>query len=448
MLQLAWPLLFLVSCGYCQDSAPAQENAAGHDERWNVFFQSTAIGQAHPGFDADYSGFNSLPNYAEKRVSWTGTIFADFRLASFADLVIDPELAGGRGFGYVSGIAGFTNGEIPRVAGATPSVYIARAYLRFVAPLSGEKEQVDSGPNQLAGQRAVSRLSIVAGKFAISDFFDNNSYSHDPRAQFMNWSLMSNGAWDYPADVRGYTVGLVEDLTLRSWSFRHGTVLEPTEANGPDLDTRVAKNRGEVAEIEHRHAIRHRPGALRVLGFLNRENGGTFLDSLHIAEATGTIPVFDTSRRQGTKKYGFGLNMEQEVLPDLGVFARYGWSDGKTESWAFTQIDRSVSGGISLGGRFWKRPKDHVGIAAVRNYLSGDQRAFLAAGGIGFIIGDGRLNYAPESVVEAYYSFPVRYGFTLTADYQHVSDPAYNQDRGPVSVYSLRVHWETGLRKQ
>jgi len=428
-------------------AAAAQSSDSGQsdswpDQRWNLYFQSTGIGQTHLGFPALYSGTNSLPDVAERRVSWTGTIFADFRIADKFDFVVNPEIAGGRGFGYVTGIAGFTNGEIPRVAAAAPSAYVARAFIRFTVPLSSETEVVESGANQLGGPRPISRFTTVAGKFALTDFFDNNTYSHDPRTQFMNWAIMYNGAWDYPADVRGYTVGLYQELTIGRWSVRHATALEPTVANGSTLDTRLGKNRGETVEYESRYSPFNKPGAVRVLGYLNREHAGTFLDSLHVAEATGQKPSLDTSRRHGAEKYGFGLNLEQQIARNIGVFGRYGWSDGKTEAWAFTQIDRSVSGGVSLIGGLWKRPSDHAGVAAVRNYLSGDQRAFLAAGGIGFLIGDGALNYRPEAIVEAYYAVPIGKGFTLTGDYQHVQDPAYNHDRGPVSVYSLRVHWE------
>jgi len=418
--------------------AIAQDAATETDGRWSIHFQATSIGQHHGSFDSPYEGVNSLPPHPESRVSLTATIFLAYRVNSWTELVVDPEVAGGKGFGAVTGIAGFTNGEIPRVASATPTLYPARAYLRNTWALDPQTEMVEGGPNQLSGAQPVCRFTLITGKFAITDFFDNNQYSHDPRRQFMNWSLMSNGAWDYPADTRGYTVGTVQELAMRTWSLRAASVMEPTEANGPTFDTRIAKNRGEAVEWEQRYRPLGHNGALRLLGFLNRERAGTFRDAI-LADGTTDLAA---TRRPGTKKYGFGVNLEQEITRDIGAFARYGWSDGKTEAWAFTQIDRSVSGGVAIQGRLWGRRADQIGVAAVRNYLSGDDRSFLAAGGSGFIIGDGRLNYAPESIAETYYVWRATAQWTFTLDYQHVVNPAYNRDRGPVSVATLRVHWE------
>ncbi len=419
----------------------AQDAAAGPaDERWNIHFQATSIGQHHGSFDSPYEGQNSLPGHPENRVSLTSTIFLSYRLNSWTEIVFDPEVAGGKGFGGVTGIAGFTNGEIPRVAQAVPTPYVARAFVRNTWGLGAETEYQEGGANQLGSALPVRRFTLITGKFAINDFFDNNTYAHDPRRQFMNWALMSNGAWDYPADTRGYTAGTVAELTMRTWSLRGAAVLEPTEANGPTLDTRIGKNRGVAVEWERRYQPWRRHGVLRLLGYLNRERAGTFREALALAGAG--VPDLGPTRRPGTEKYGFEVNLEQELARDLGVFGRYGWSDGKTEAWAFTQIDRSLSGGVSIPGRLWKRAGDAVGIAGVRNYLSGDDRRFLAAGGVGFIIGDGRLNYAPETIAEAYYAWRVLRQWTMTLDYQRVANPAYNRDRGPVGVASLRVHWE------
>ncbi|HYK91296.1 MAG TPA: carbohydrate porin [Acidobacteriota bacterium] len=421
-----------------EDQQPG--NPGNHKpERWNVHFQITSIVQHHGSFYSKYEGENSLPAHAENRVSITATVFMTVRLNSNLDVILNPEIAGGKGFGDVTGIAGFTNGEMPRVQTATPKLYLARGYLRGSWALGDGTKFVEDGPNQLAGQQPIRRLTVLVGKFAVTDYFDCNTYSHDPRTQFMNWSLMYNGAWDYPADVRGYTIGVMQELTMRRWSVRTAMVMEPTTANGPTLDTRMTKNRGQLAEGELRFTTKGNPGKLRVLGFLHREDAGTFREALSIG---GNPPDLGPTRRSGTHKYGTALNLEQSLAEGIGLFSRYGWSDGKTETWAFTQIDRSISGGVSINGRFWKRPADHIGVAAVRNYLSGDQRSFLSAGGVGFIIGDGRLTYGPESIVEAYYAWRAVKGWTITGDYQHIQNPAYNRDRGPVDAISIRLHWE------
>ena len=365
--------------------------------RWSLHFQATSIGQHHGSFPSLYEGENSLPPHPESRASITATFFLGLRVNRHIDLVVNPEVAGGKGFGMTTGLGGFTNGEISRTSGADLVLY------------------------------------------AVTDYFDNNTYSHDHRTQFMNWALMYNGAWDYPADTRGYTLGTMEELTMRKWSLRLAHALEPTTPNGPTFDFRVARNRGDVIEWERRHTPKGRFGVLRLLGFANRERAGTFREAM---QADGTTNI-ESTRRDGTLKYGFGVNLEQSVTTEVGVFGRYGWSDGKTESWAFTQVDRSLSGGVSISGSLWKRKSDHIGIAGVRDYLSGDQRSFLAHGGLGFIIGDGRLDhYRPEDIVEAYYSWRAAKEWTITADFQHVRNPAYNADRGPVSVGTIRLHWE------
>jgi high affinity Mn2+ porin len=409
-------------------------------EKWNVHFQATSIGQHHGRFASLYEGENSLPPHPESRVSITATVFLAVRLNHHLEVVINPEVAGGKGFGQVTGIAGFTNGEIARVSGATPRLYPARAFLRSTWGIGPGTETVESDVNQLAGSRPVCRFTLIIGKFAVTDYFDNNTYSHDPRKQFMNWSLMYNGVWDYSADTRGYSIGTLEELSMRHWSLRLASLMEPTTPNGPAFDTRVVKNRGDMIEWERRYRPLGRPGALRILGFANRERSGAFRQAMR---PNGQKPDIEATRRNGTLKYGFGLNLEQSLTPEIGVFARSGWNDGKTESWAFTQIDRSISGGVSINARRWRRPLDHIGIAAVRNHLSGDHRSFLAAGGLGFIIGDGRLDhYRPEGIIEGYYAWRAAKDWTFTFDYQHIRNPAYNADRGPVSVLSLRLHWE------
>jgi high affinity Mn2+ porin len=440
------PVLLLLAAahGWCQDDGqPAADNASAPQpttgRTWSIHFQATSIGQEHGWFPSLYEGLNSLPSHPEHRASLTATVFLSLRLNSHWELVADPELAGGRGFGNVTGIAGFTNGEIPRVASATPTLYPARAYVRYIVALGAKVERVADSANQAAGTEPVSRLSLTTGKFAITDYFDNNTYSHDPRSQFMNWAMMYNGAWDYPADTRGYTIGTVEELKTPTWALRAASVMEPTTANGPTLDTRIGRNRGLAIEYEHDHFLARQNGAFRVLIFDNLEDAGTYREAMRGA---GEAPDLAATRRNGTKKYGFGFNAEQQLSSTFGVFGRYGWNDGKTETWAFTEIDRSLSGGVSIKGKLWRRRADNAGVGAVRNYISGDHRAFLAAGGYGFIIGDGRLNYGPEQIVEAYYSIHVPAGWTVSPDVQWIANPAYNQDRGPVLVGSIRLHWE------
>jgi high affinity Mn2+ porin len=424
-------ILICASAALCRGQEPSTAT-------WNIHFQATSIGQWHGWFPSPYEGVNSLPSHPESRVSLTATVFFAVRLRRHWDFVINPEIAGGKGFGGVTGIAGFTNGEIPRVSGATPTLYLARGFVRYTIPLGSEVEVFQDAPNQAAGSLPVNRLTLTAGKFAITDFFDNNTYSHDPRSQFMNWALMYNGAWDYPADIRGYTIGTIQELHMRHWAVRAAIVLEPTVANGPTFDTRIGRNSGQAIEFERDYKAGGKAGAFRVLGFLNREDAGTYREAMRAA----ATPDLDPTRRNGTKKYGFGLNLEQAISQDAGVFARYGWNDGKTETWAFTEIDRSLSAGATIQGRRWGRPHDAIGIGAVRNFLSGDHRSFLAAGGIGFIIGDGKLNYRPEQIVESYYSFRATKAWTVTGDYQHIVNPAYNCDRGPVEVVTIRLHWE------
>jgi high affinity Mn2+ porin len=416
--------------------AAGQEPA---EDRWTIHFQATSIGQHHGSFRSLYEGENSLPPHPESRVSLTATIFLGFRVNRHIELVVNPEVAGGRGFGMVTGIAGFTNGEIPRVSSATPTLYAARAFVRTVWALGRETVLVEDGANQIAESVPAERFTTITGKFAVTDYFDSNTYSHDPRKQFMNWALMYNGAWDYSADTRGYTMGSMAELTMKNWSLRVADVLEPTVANGPTFDTRVAKNRGDIVEWERRYTPKGRFGAVRILGFGNHEDAGTYRD----APRVNGIPDLGPTRRNGTLKYGFGVNVEQGITSAIGVFGRYGWNDGKTETWAFTEIDRSVSGGISINGKLWKRKRDQVGVAGARNTISGDHRVFLAEGGMGFIIGDGRLDhYRPENIIEAYYAWQVTKQWTITADIQHVGNPAYNADRGPVSAGTIRLHWE------
>ncbi|MDQ1471330.1 MAG: hypothetical protein QOJ99_2810 [Bryobacterales bacterium] len=423
--------------------ATAQDDTAA-PERWNLFYQATSVGQYHGTFRSPYSGKFSLQNYPERDVSLTTTLFLGLRLDKNTALYFDPEIAGGRGFSGVNGLANSSNGELPRVASATPKPYLARLYLSHDFAFGSEKETVESDQNQLPGPRPVKRYTVTAGRFTLTDFFDNNRYSHDPRTQFLGWGVMFNGAWDYPADVRGYTWGWVHELHLRNWSFRYASAAMPREANGLRFDRRLLRNRGDVYEGEYRYATGDRAGTLRLLHFRNHANAGTYADSINLAAATHTTPDITATRRNGTLKYGFGLNVEQSITKDVGVFGRLGWNDGKTESFAFTAIDRLATLGISVTGTRWHRPFDTAATEFTASGISRVHSTYLANGGYDFLIGDGHLRYGPECISESYYNARLFPGFFATFDLQHVSNPAYNRDRGPVWIPSVRLHMEFG----
>jgi high affinity Mn2+ porin len=426
------------------DAPDPNANASTHldvaTERWNLNYQATSIGQYHGTFRSPYAGPNSLQDNPERDVSLTTTLFLGLRLDQNTQLYFDPEIAGGKGFSGVTGIANFPNGEMPRVATATPKPYIARLYLTHDFGFGSERETSPSDENQLAGERPMIRYTIVVGRFTVTDFFDNNRYTHDPRTQFMGWGIMYNGAWDYPADTRGYTWGWVHEFHTRRWSLRYGSAAEPKVANGIRFDRRLFRDRSDMFEGELRYRPGGHDGAVRLLTFFNHTNSGTYADALQLARENRTTPDITATRRIGTLKYGFGLNLEQEIAKGLGAFFRLGWTDGKTESFAFTAIDRLASGGLSISGAKWKRPFDTAATALTVSGISAVHAAYLANGGPDFIIGDGALHYGPEYISETYYSARVVPGVFATFDLQRVTNPAFNRDRGPVWIPTFRLH--------
>ncbi len=455
MLLAACILLTASMAGLAQDQTPAAPGAASNDanslqntesERWNVYYQATSIGDYHGPFYAAYSGPLSLLDQTEHDVSLTTTLFMTGRLEQNTFLVFDPEIAGGRGFSGVNGIADAPNGEIPRVASATPKPYIARLYLQHDFGFGKKLDRQESDENQLAGERPANRYSIYAGRFTITDFFDDNNYTHDPRTQFMAWGVMYNGAWDYPADTRGYTWGIVHEANTRNWSFRYGIVAEPKFANGSQFDRRLFRDHGQVWEVERRYSWRKRGGAIRLLAYDNRDQGGNYAEALKLAAETQTTPDVTLTDRVGTLKYGTGLSFDQAITSDVGLFTRLGWNDGKTQSFAFTAIDRLASAGVSVKGTRWRRKYDVVGTSFTAGGLSAVHREYLAAGGLDFLIGDGALNYSPECVWESFYSTRVTPGLYATFDAQRDTNLAYNHDRGPVTIYSIRLHMAFGLK--
>jgi high affinity Mn2+ porin len=443
-------VVILFFCALCpaqpapEQTTPPADPATPASERWNLFYQATSIGQYHGRFHSPYEGPFSLHDSPERDVSLTTTLFFGLRLAANTQLYFDPEIAGGRGFSGVNGIANFSNGELPRVASATPKPYVARLYITQDFGFGAEKEQVSSDANALAGERPMIRYSITAGRFTVTDFFDNNRYSHDPRTQFMGWGIMYNGAWDYPADTRGYTWGWVHEFHTRNWSLRYGSAAEPRVANGLRFDRRLLRNRGDTFEGEVRYHLGAHAGAVRLLEYLNHSNSGTYAEAIRLSQQTGLPPDVTATRRNGTLKYGTGLNAEQEIAKDIGVFARLGWNDGKTESFAFTAIDRLLNAGLSVTGTSWRRGNDVAATAITVSGLAGVHADYLARGGLDFLIGDGKLRYGPERVWESYYSARLFPGFFTTFDLQRIGNPAFNRDRGPVWVPSLRLHLELG----
>jgi len=417
------------------------EKKKGEDDapKWySVHGQATLVSQGNWKFRSPYIGPNSLLPLLNYRTTATMTLFLDVRPWEGTEWVINPEMAAGGGVSGTTGIAGFPNGEATRTGVPQPTPYFARFLWKRTIGLGGEVEKIEDDDNQIAGYRDVNRIVIRAGKMSATDGFDDNSYSHDPRTQFLNWALMYNGAWDYPANARGYTYGLTLDLNRKDWAVRYGVFGEPTVANGQDIDPRFVRAQGQVVEYEQRYAINEHVGKIRLLAFLNRAHMGSYREALELSPINPDVKLTRAYR----SKYGFGLNWEQEITKDLGVFGRLGWDDGRTEAWAFTEIDRTASLGLLAKGKKWSRPDDEVGLAVVVNGLSGPHRDYLAAGGIGFIIGDGRLNYGLEQIIETYYNWQLKKGINVTFDFQGVNHPAYNRDRGPVALFALRAHFE------
>lgn len=434
---------FIVALSVLTGQAQPKPDTLEKSQIWNFHFQNTAITQYHPAFPSRYSGKNSLLKTAETPISVTATLFFGLKLWNGARVYFNPELSGGAGFSKTTGVAGFPNGEVYRVSDPSPHIYIARLYAEQVFPLSSDYEYMEDGFNQLAQLRPVSYIAVSAGKYSVMDFFDKNKYSHDPRTQFYNWALMGNGAWDYPANTRGYTFGLTFEFVKPEWALRFSTVMVPVKANGSVMDFNLNRSRSEALEFEHKYLLGGQPGAIRLMSYFTQARMGSYKQALAWGIIHNVVPDIDSVNRIGTTKYGFGINIEQSVSKNTGMFFRAGWNDGHNETWVFTEIDRHISTGISLNGSLWNRQDDNIGIAQVINGLSEDHKNYLKAGGYGFIIGDGNLNYRMEFITELYYSFKVpHYTFWITPDYQFIINPAYNKDRGPVHAIGIRIHSE------
>jgi len=420
--------------------AAASQAQDVQEESYGAKLQATYVWQRKYPFGAAYTGMNSLIPDIEKSYSFTGTATLGARTWKGGEVYVDPEVAQGVPLSHLTGLGGFSNGEIARTSGPTPSFYFARAFLRQTWGLGGGREAVESDANQLAGSVERRRLVLTAGKLSLPDLFDDNAYNHDPRTQFLNWSLMTHGAWDYAADARGYSWGVALEYFDDGWALRAARFMMPKQSNGLALNPRIFASFGDQVELEHSHTLGGQAGKLRLLAYRNQADMGGYRDALANAGATGGTPDLATSRQRRVK-YGFGVNLEQGVSASAGVFARASWNNGQAEEFAFTEIDRSVQLGMLIRGAAWGRAADSAGIALARNGISGPHRDYLSAGGLGFFIGDGRLSYATENIFETFYSFGVAKDLWVSADFQRIFDPAYNSDRGPVSVASARLHY-------
>ena len=415
---------------------PAANETSPSD--WTFHFQQTIITQYHPHFSAKYSGQNSLDTSEPAQTSVTSTFFVGKRLWDGTEIYFVPELAGGNGMSGTKGAAGFPNGETYRIGDPTPQVTVSRIFIRQTFALTDRDTMFSDDVDQIAGLQPSKRLTLIFGKISMTDYFDNNSYSHDPRSQFMNWALMSNGAWDYPANTRGYTWGFVSDLSLSPWAFRISGAMVPAQWNMSDMDQNIGKANSETIEIERSYEIGSQKGIIRALGFYTEARMGNYEQALQMPP--GQIDIVPT-RESGRTKHGFGLNIEQAFSDNIGFMLRAGWNDGANETWMFTEIDRTISSALLLDGALWQRKGDNIGIALALNGISQDHRNYLQAGGYGFIIGDDKLNYSPEFITELFYEFSLpEFHLFLTPDYQFVLHPAYNADRGPVHVLGMRAH--------
>ncbi len=407
--------------------------------------QSTVVWQYHPAFRSPYQGRNSLPGEREDAVSHSYTLYTGIRLQPWLDLYVDPEMIRGAGIGAGIGLAGYTNGEVIRNPEAGQSPYLGRAFLRATVPLGQDSEEVEPDLLQVGGSRPARRIVLTGGVFAAADLFDTNRYANATRTQFLNWSFINNTAWDFAADTRGYSRGGAIEWIEKAWSLRLGSFQMPAVANGLDLDGDLLHSHGDQLEVEvHPTLLAGRPMAMRTMAYENRARMGNYRDALAVAAETGGTPDVTRTRRHGSLKYGFTLNLEQPLTEngDTGLFGRLGWNDGATETFAYTEADWTTSVGAQLGGTPWHRPEDHLALGIAANGLSDAHADYLARGGLGFELGDGRLSYRPETIVEAYYLVQIMRWIALTADYQFIADPGHNADRGPVSVVSLRLHVE------
>ena len=421
-------------------NSPGGEVAAASAPQYAaIHAQFTFVVQAHPRFHSPYRGANSLDPAAHAAETADLTVFLGVRPWAGAELWLNSEVDQGFGLSNTLGAAGFPSGEAYKVGAKTPYHRLQRFFFRQTFDLGGTREKVDADLNQLVGARAADRLVFTLGKMSVGDVFDTNRYAHDPRADFLNWTVIDTGTFDYAADAWGYSAGGTLELYRGRFAARAGVFVLSDVPNSSDLDTRFGQYQA-IGELEEGHRMFGHPGKLKLTGFVSHGRMGRFDEALRFAAATGETP--DVARvRRFADRGGIALNLEQELAPDLGLFVRAGIADGRFESYEFTDVDRTLSGGLSLGGRRWGRASDTIGLAGAINSASGHRQAYLAAGGLGILIGDGALPHpGDEHIAEAYYDLALAKGAHVALDAQAIDAPGYNRDRGPVAAFALRVH--------
>ncbi len=430
------------------DQKPGNDAAswfAPKEDRINVHGQATFVWQSYPAIRSPYQGTNSLPARGQGRETVDATLFAGIRLWQGAEVWINPEIDQGHGLGETHGVAGFPSGESYKIGFSYPYTRIQRTFLRQTIDLGGEPGKIDADINQFANATTANRLVLTVGKVGIVDIFDSNKYANNPKTDFLNWSLINAGTFDYAGDGWGYTYGGAAEWYQGRWTLRAGVFdlsATPAGGNSPQggfLDS-TFNNFEMVGEIEERHELWGQPGKLKITGYLERGRMGAYQDAINLAQLTGQ-PADINAVRTYTSRPGVSINLEQQVSETVGVFARAGWADGTREPWDFTDIDRTVSGGVSIAGKQWGRPDDTIGIAGMINNISSVHQAFFNDGGLGILIGDGQLpNPGLEQIFETYYSYALSTATKVSLDYQFINNPAYNTQRGPVNAFAVRLH--------
>jgi high affinity Mn2+ porin len=427
-----------------EDTSTSTETAGASTlksaELFSFHAQYTGTIQAHPSFAATETGANSLTPQSSCKNTNDLTLFLGLHVSEYGELFINPEIDQGFGLSDTLGLAGFSSGEAYKVGKNTPYLKIPRCFYRQTFNFGATTIDLDEGINQFAMKTSEDRLVVTVGKFSVVDIFDNNAYAHDAKNDFLNWSVIDAGAFDYAADSWGYTYGAATELSLHAWTARAGFFVLSDFPNSENLDTSL-KQFEVVTELERRYQIGQLAGKVKVLFFANQGYMGNYLTALTNAPI-GTTPSTATVRKMDTKT-GFALNFEQAVSENLGIFARASHNDGKTESFDFTDINTSYAAGLSIQGKTWGRENDKAGLALVQNELSTNAQAYFKAGGMGILIGDGaHPSYAPEQILEFFYSARLLKNTNLTFDYQLINNPAYNPDRGPAQLFALRLHTE------